>query len=208
MPPEAMRTQHPRGPRMAPFDRDAPVSFLALDLSKTSAGWAQWLPGWDKPIYGSFRLGSEYTTIGGTCAALHRELTAIHRLTPVEWGFIEKPLTAAQLHGNTNADALFILAGIAAHAHSFAYAKGWSGQRVIEVNIATWRRHFIGPMKRGTKSKALKDYTGQRCRQLGWSPRNDDEADALGILDYALHSRSITPPWAANEVLRAPLGAG
>jgi hypothetical protein len=183
------------------------LSFLALDLSKTSAGWAQFKDGWDRPIYGSFRLGSEYTTIGGTCAALHRELAAIHKLTPVEWGFIEKPLTAAQLQGNTNADSLFILAAIAAHAHSFAYAKSWAGQRVIEVNIATWRKHFFGSQPRGTKSKTLKQLAWDRCVQLGWRPKNDDEADALGILDYALHTRSITPPWAQNEVLRAPLGA-
>lgn len=178
------------------------MTFLALDLSKRSTGWAQWKPGWDKPIYGSVQLGSEYTSIGGTCAALHRELNAIHRFTTVEWGFIEKPLTAAQLHGNTNAESLFILAAIAAHAHSFAYAKGWRGQAVQEVNITSWRRHFIGKMPRGTKSKELKQYTLERCRQLGWSPQNDNEADALGLLDYALHRQMIQTPWSGAETLR------
>lgn len=178
------------------------MSFLALDLSKRSTGWAQWREGWNKPIFGSFQLGSEYTSVGGTCAALHRELNAINKLTPVEWCFIEKPLTAAQLHGNTNADALFILAAIAAHAHSFAYAKGWAAQSCVEVNNASWRKHFIGPQKRGTKRKTLKDLTIERCQQFGWAPRCDDEADALGILDYALHARSITPPWRLSETLQ------
>lgn len=178
------------------------MSFLALDLSKRRTGWAQYRVGWEKPIYGSFQLGSEYTTIGGTCAALHRELSAIHKLTPVEWCWIEKPLTAAQIKGNTNAEVLFTLAAIAAHAHSFAYAMGWAGQGCREVNIASWRRHFIGSQKRGTKRVTLKELTIERCRHFGWSPRGDDEADALGILDYALHSRSITPPWRQNETLQ------
>ena len=197
------------------------MSYLALDLSKTNTGWAQWQPGWDRPIFGSVKLGTEFTSIGGMCGKLHRELAAIHKATPVKWGFIEKPLTASQLNGNTNADALFKLAAIAAHAHSFGYAKGWVGQGVVEVNIATWRRHFIGKMPRGTKSKALKDYTMERCRQLGlgeWrtddktgrsycaGPRSHDEADAIGLLDYCLHMKGVTPPWAADEVLRAPLG--
>lgn len=178
------------------------MSFLALDLSKRSTGWAQWKEGWDKPIYGSVELGSEYTSIGATCAKLHRELAAIHKLTPVHWCYIEKPLTAAQLHGNTNADALFILAAIAAHAHSFAYAKGWAGQAVQEINITSWRRHFLGKMPRGTKTKTLKELSMERCRQFGWAPRGDDEADALGLLDYALHARSITPPWRVHETLQ------
>ena len=178
------------------------MSYLALDLSKSSTGFAQWREGWENPIYGSFKLGSEYTTIGGMCGKLHRELAAIHATTPVKWGFIEKPLTANQLHGNTSADSLFKLAAIAAHAHSFGYAKGWVGQGVVEVNISTWRRHFIGPMKRGTKSKVLKDYVIERCRQLGMKPRSDDEADAIGILDHALHIKGIQPPWRTAEVLR------
>jgi hypothetical protein len=56
------------------------------------------------------------------------------------------------------------------------------------------------------KSKALKDYTMERCRQLGLKPRSHDEADAIGLLDYCLHMKGVTPPWAADEVLRAPLG--
>lgn len=178
------------------------MSYLALDLSKSNTGWCQWAPGWDRPIFGSVKLGTEYTSIGGMCGKLHRELAAIHKATPVKYGFIEKPLTANQLHGNTNADALFKLAAIAAHAHSFGYAKGWVGQGVTEVNISTWRRHFIGPMKRGTKTKTLKEYTIERCRQLGLKPRSDDEADAIGLLDYCLHMKGVTPPWAQREVLR------
>jgi hypothetical protein len=57
-------------------------------------------------------------------------------------------------------------------------------------------------MKRGTKRQALKDFVEARCRDLGMKPRNDDEADALGILDYDLTFAGITPPW---RLQRAPV---
>ena len=185
------------------------MSYLALDLSKKSTGWAQWKPGWEKPIFGHFTVGSSHSTVGQVCAALHRELAAIHTVTPVKYGIIEKPLTAAQIKGNTDAETLFMLAALAGHAHSFAYAMGWRGQHVTEVNISSWRRHFLGSQKRGTKSATWKRLAEERCRQFGWSPHKDDEADALGILDYALHLPGIgiaeTPPWRAAETLQ-PMG--
>ena len=52
----------------------------------------------------------------------------------------------------------------------------------------------------------LKAATMERCRQLGMKPRNDDEADAIGILTYGLLLNGVTPPWIANEVLRPALG--
>ncbi|NUR78473.1 MAG: hypothetical protein HOQ28_19580 [Thermoleophilia bacterium] len=46
-----------------------------------------------------------------------------------------------------------------------------------------------------------------RCRQLGFSPRYDDEGDALGILDHALDFHEhVRPPWRSQEVLRPMLG--
>jgi hypothetical protein len=54
-------------------------------------------------------------------------------------------------------------------------------------------------------SDALKVATMLRARQLGYEPRKQDEADALGVLTYELLFREVTPPWLAGEVLRAPL---
>ena len=72
--------------------------------------------------------------------------------------------------------------------------------------MASWRRHFIGKMPRGTKSKEWKDYAKERCLQYGWSVRTDDESDALGLLDYGCELRGIVPPWRTDEVLRPILG--
>jgi hypothetical protein len=57
-------------------------------------------------------------------------------------------------------------------------------------------------MKRGTKTSDLKRLTIERCQGYGWNPKNNDEADALGILDYAIDLNGITPPWAHQQVLR------
>jgi hypothetical protein len=34
-----------------------------------------------------------------------------------------------------------------------------------------------------------------RCRDLGFSPLKHDEAEALGLLDYALSVEGVIAPW-------------
>ncbi|MBK6800341.1 MAG: hypothetical protein IPG83_02320 [Novosphingobium sp.] len=180
------------------------TKIIALDLSKRSTGWAIWEAGWANPRYGSVQLGSEYTTDGGCYVKLHSVLRDLRTtLCRFESIYYEDPINAMALTGHTNADTLRVLSGLAAHACSFGHAMGI---RVQAVNITSWRRHFVGKMPRGTKTKDWKDYAGERCRQYGWKPKNSDEADALGILDYAVSLEGKTPPWISNETLRAPLG--
>lgn len=117
--------------------------------------------------------------------------------------FYEKPLNLGPAAGNTNADTIEVLIGLAMHVESWGDAMGC---RIIRaVNQTSWRRSFLGAMKRGTKSVDLKDYAMQRCRQLGFSPQKHDQAEAIGILDYACFDLDLTPPWRANEVLRPAL---
>lgn len=182
------------------------MRFLALDLSKRRTGWAYWDGEAQKPLYGHWELGSEHTNDGHVYAKLYERLTEHESVLPVDVCAIEQPIHPAQLQGGTNIDSLRILSGLCAHVHSFGYFKSWKPVR--EINNSSWRRDFIGPQKRGTKRKALKDLTMERCQQFGWAPRYDDEADALGILDYVigLPGFKITAPWRMQEALRAPLG--
>lgn len=181
------------------------MNILALDLSKRSTGWAVWPAGSDKPRYGHWVLGSEFTSDGRTYCKLHQNLADLHQVVPFEHIYYEEPLRPEMMQGNTNIVTLRVLTGLAAHACSFAEA--YSLRTVKAVNISTWRADFIGRQKRGTKRETLKSLTMERCRQLGFAPRRDDEADALGILDYACTASGVIPPWRANEVLRPPLGA-
>jgi hypothetical protein len=159
--------------------------------------------GAEKPIYGHVMLGSEYTSDGQVFAKLHQLLSELRTIAAFDRLYYEEAINPAQLTGHTNIDTLRVLSGLCAHAQSFGYATGC--RIVMAVNVSSWRKHFVGAMPRGTKSKQWKDYALERCRQYGWKPKNSDEADALGLLDYSLHLDGITPPWRQQEVLRPVL---
>lgn len=180
------------------------MGIIALDLSKRSTGWAVWMPEMPKPIYGTWALGSEFTSDGRTYAKLLENLSDQRKLTRFEAAFYEQPLRAEVLQGFTNIDTLRILSGLAAVTEYFAYGVGLRCCQAVP--LGSWRKHFIGKMPRGTKSKEWKDYAKERCAQYGWTVKTDDEADALGLLDYGCEVRGIVPPWRKDEVLRQPLG--
>lgn len=197
------------------------MNILSLDLSKRSTGWAIWMEGTDAPRYGHWVLGSEYTSDGGTYVKLHQMMADLHMVMPFENLYFEEPIHPAQLGGHTNIDTLRVLAGLAAHATSFAHA--YQLRSVNPINIATWRADFIGRiansdakarararkqagLKSASATPELKELVMERCRQFGFRPRRNDEADALGILDYACSVRGIIPPWREGEILRPALG--
>lgn len=198
------------------------MKVLALDLSKTRTGWAGWQKGWDSPRFGSWQLGSEYSSDGMVFGKVHERLSEHWQVFGFDRVYFEEAINPANLGGHTNIGTLKLLSGIAAHVESFCYAYSIP---VCAVNVSRWRSDFLGKMVvKDTKAKAkalrnagqskagatgeLKSLTMERCRQLGLSPRYNDEADAIGILDYALDFHEhVTPPWRAGEVLRPPLGA-
>lgn len=202
------------------------IRALALDLSKRSTGWAAWDGKAAMPRYGSWVLGSEYTTNGGVFAKLAANLAELHSVMPFERIYVEPPIVPAQLQGNTTIQIIRLATGLAATLEYFAHQYREHGTHPtrlpIEFNVETWRPAFIGRIadqtakgearrakkagdKRASARDTLKDLTMARCRQLGLSPRSNDEADAIGILTHGLLFDQITPPWIAGEVLLQPL---
>jgi len=181
------------------------MRILALDLSKRSAGWACWGPDDGMAASGAWVLGSEFTSKGRAFAKLHEEMSALHALGPIDHIFYERPLNLGPENGHTSADTINVLIGLAMHAESWGEAMGC--RLIRDVHQATWRSFFLGRMPRATKSADLKMYAMSRARQLGFKPLKHDQAEAIGILDFACEQLGITPPWRANEVLRPPLGA-
>jgi hypothetical protein len=180
------------------------MRILGLDLSKSSAGWACWREGDQHVASGRWVLGTPYTSKGGTFRALYRNLSELHLLGKIDAIFYEEPLNLGPGSGMTNKETVNVLIGLAMHTESWAEA---ASCRVIRpVNQSSWRKHFLGSMKRGTKSKDLKDYAMERCSHYGFSPASHDQAEAIGVLSYAAMSLGIKPYWEANEVLRPPLG--
>jgi hypothetical protein len=193
---------------------------LALDLSKRSTGFAVWSEEWEKPHYGHWCLGGEFTSDGAVFLKLQRNLNDLHRLAVFDWIYHEEAINPANLNGVTNIGTLRLAAGLSAAVEMFAEARRCN---VRGINLNSWRPSYIDPdlinqvnadvrrkRKAGGKASArpeLKRLAIERSRQLGFAPKNDDEAEALGVLDYACSLKGIVPPWRAGEVLRPPLGA-
>jgi len=197
------------------------LTYLALDLSRANTGYALWNGKSAKPIYGSWKLKYEFGSHGDSFLKLHRCLSDLYKVEPFDRLYFEEPINPGQLQGATTIQTIWLAFGLASHAQSFAAAKRC---RIVKaINVGSWRKDFIGDMivrevnagvrrkrKAGEKASAtdqLKKLCVERCKQLGINPRSDDEADAIGILTYAILLDGETPPWIADEVLRTPLGA-
>lgn len=138
-------------------------------------------------------LGSEYTSKGRTFGRLHEEMTGLEMLGHIDAVFYEQPLDLGPAGGISNPEIHATLLGLAMHAESWADAMGC---RIIRgVPMGTWRKHFLGKMKRGTKSADLKELAMQRCREIGYKPLKHDTAEAIGILDYATEVLNLSAPW-------------
>lgn len=169
------------------------MSYLALDIA-TNVGWAQWAPGWEKPACGTWRLPGGAHELGRKACALHQQLADLHSLTEITRIYFEGGIPPSALGGHSNMTTIYVLAGLAAHAESFAHAVS---ARCRNVPNASWRKHFVG---RGSRPKAMnptqfKNLSMQKCHEIGWRPDSLDAADALGILDYSLHLAGIETPW-------------
>ncbi|MEN6302290.1 MAG: hypothetical protein ABFD96_06155, partial [Armatimonadia bacterium] len=66
------------------------------------------------------------------------------------------------------------------------------GIRAGAVSIQSWRSHFLGTAKapaglaKAKRTDALKDMATRRAAERGWLTQYHDEAEALGIMDFAL----------------------
>lgn len=180
------------------------MRILALDPSETSCGFAVWGPQDAVAASGVWVLGSSFTSAGTVFARLHERMSELNTLGSIDAVFFERPRHLDAWTQQSNANSHLLMVGLAAHIMSWGEAMGC---RIIrDVNMATWRRHFLGKMPRATKSEELKDLAMERARQLGFKPMKHDQAEAIGILDYACEQLGTVPPWRAQEVLRPPLG--
>lgn len=201
------------------------MKICTLDLSKHCTGWCVWHDDWAKPRIGSKKLGGEYSTNGDVFIALHKLLHELRMTFGFDMLFWEQKLAVQKIMtGTTSQQTLDLQGGLDAYAEGYRAAYRLRGG---PVKVDLWRGEFIGKDVDGTIKAAtrrhnkiaketgakkisstdkLKAATMERARQLGIEPKNFDEADAFGIADYKIATYGITPPWRANEVLRAPLG--
>jgi hypothetical protein len=174
-------------------------SFLALDLSIRSTGFAWWKEGLAQPVCGTWELAPHIKYAARAFVRLHRRLLDLHDNNQIDDIVFEEAVPAHKLHGNSNAVTIAAAAGLAAHVMSFGEAIGANWR---PVSIGAWRRHFIGSMPRGTKTPEWKHLAMTRCREFGIEVLRHDAAEAFGMLDYQLSIEGIIPPWRQANILQ------
>ncbi len=170
---------------------------LALDISGHT-GWA-FGDGVDAPSYGTFHLPSTGDDLGRYGAAFLRWLESMlinHK--PREVVF-EAPFIGKIARRPRDLRKLFGLGFVAETVAACC------GVPISEVPVGTWRAAFLGRhYPRQATRDELKRAVIDGCRLRGWNPLDDNAADALGILDYALGLRR--QGYAAHSFL-ATMGA-
>lgn len=169
------------------------MRLLALDLA-TATGWGFYRPGLDAPLSGVWNLSGK----NGQRFAQLRDRVGER----IEMG-VDRIVCEAPFIQKGHENILELLYGLRAQVVELAYRK-----RVDFVSVPPmqWRPSFIGctqapkyvpkPQKRAW----LKNRAIEECEKRGWPVRDDNAAEALGILDY--ERCRIFPDYAA---LSSPL---
>lgn len=143
-------------------------STLALDLG-TKTGWALDCDG--RAVSGVWDLkGGRYEGGGMRYLRFRRMLEEAHAANPFQMVFFE------EVRRHLGTDAAHIYGGL------LATLTAWCEERKIAyggVPVATIKRHATG------KGNADKGAMVRAARARGWTPVDDNEADALWILDWA-----------------------
>jgi len=162
------------------------MKLIGLDLA-TRFGWAIWAPG--EPVrYGSVRLPSApHISIGDRYLRYANWLAQRIKDERPAKVYFEAPWVGPNTHQNT---ARFLM-GLASSTHLIC-AK--AGVITVEANNQTTRKQFLGAANR-TMRADKKAAVMSACRLRGWEPKNNDEGDALAVLEYAATQERLKLDW-------------
>ncbi len=150
------------------------TELVTLDLA-TQVGWAR-LRG-EEISYGSYLLPRTGDDIGRFLAPFHDWLKMF--AADADYVFFEAPYVSGGGGGGkkTSQDTARKLFGLAAMTEYVCHVLE---VRCFEENIMEITKMFCGRCpRRSPEKKALTILT---CKQMGWDPKNNDEADALALL--------------------------
>lgn len=155
-------------------------TILALDLA-TVFGWAVGTRGGGISSSGSVRLPSGH--IEDKVAAFMRWLSDFYRVTPCHHLICEAALPASHFKGKTRIETTQLLMTLPSVAGGYFRLMRVPMDRIRRAEPNDVRRHFIG-QTRAEDRNATKRAVISRCRQLGFDPADDNEADAIALFDY------------------------
>lgn len=161
-------------------------ALLAFDINSNRTAWAFGGPADRCARAGVWHLPGCKTTddLRRSCKGLHNSISELGRLLHPAFIYLEAPFTP--MHGRGNAHTTFVLAVLYGAASA---AAANTGAVVSDAHVQSWRKAFTGLGRPENPKQATMD----RCAQLGWSPKNHDEADAMGIWCHGMLLRY--PRW-------------
>lgn len=172
---------------------------LAIDGSTVRTGFAIGGPGDVRPRGGVWKLpGCDELVFDTTLATVAECVMLTAQACKAEWCCIEAPLDIIdRYHSAVTAMALMQLTGAIR-----AGAKR-AGCKIDLVSVRQARRHFIGTgYLDGDTAKTL---VMKRCRELGWTYQDDNQADANAVWAFGMsrhypkHAPETTALFAAGR---------
>lgn len=164
---------------------------LALDLA-TATGWAQWTPG--RPVAYGTRHFAEGADLGVFLHAFDFWLSDRLTDSAVDHVAYEAPV----LPKSSGIQSRLRLFGLVGQTELICFRREVTCRPVA---IQSWRSHFLGVVpripgeSRESRRRRLKRATIEQCQARGWSPRDDNAADALAILDYTAQRLGLPVDW-------------
>lgn len=156
------------------------IRLLYQDLS-SRVGFCFGIPGVE-PEYGSFRVDEPGAPVGRFAAKYVQQCRVqMIALRPTHFVY-EAPFID---HNKTAIDTAEKLLGLVVLAKMVAYQQGIGTVRKAENS--TVAKYFTGKGRWSNRAEK-KQLTIRICRALGWSPANDDEADALAGWSWSEHT--------------------
>lgn len=177
------------------------MDILSLDLSKSATGWARYREGDARPTFGTWQLGSAYTDRAAVMVALYKRLNEACAFGDPDVVYYESPLRG---DAQTNEANNRMANALAALVEFYFKCKR---VRCHEANNRAWKATQLNPERKRLSSAEWKALSIRTARELGMKPGNDNEADALHILDYGLSLENVVPVWRKNPPLIEGIGA-
>ena len=176
------------------------MTILALDSARVS-GWAH-LRENGTIVSGTRVLGPEGMRIGPLLSNFDLWLTKAIATSKPSWIYYEQP------YSGVNQKTSFALMALAGQIELAGFREKVIVRPILNPVFISHFCAEAGPLKRKGVSavqrrKARKDRTIAECRARGFAPGDDNEADALALLHYAMHNEHLSTGFS-----RGPLFAG
>jgi len=176
------------------------AAVLQYDLSGR-AGYAIWAPGLAKPYHGILNLPPSRTngSNGPALKLLFEHVTwADRNFGLAHIGF--ELFIAATGSRELDAKTTFVTSPKTQRKQIGLIAAIDLCAEILEIDATpvhnmSWRTLWLGSQPRGTKRDRWKVLAVNKARSMGWDPKGDDDADAIGQLHWLLAKLDIRPDW-------------